>query len=40
VAFKGMEIGASSALAMMMLCLLVILSFVYFHFLRITSDSR
>jgi multiple sugar transport system permease protein len=40
VAFKGMEVGASSALAMMMLCLLVILSFVYFHFLRITSDSR
>ena len=40
VAFKGLEVGASSALAMMMLCLLIILSIVYLHFLRFTSDSR
>lgn len=40
VAFKGMEVGASSALAMMMLFLLVILSIVYLHLLRITTDSR
>jgi multiple sugar transport system permease protein len=40
VAFKGLEVGASSALAMMMLCLLVILSILYLHFLRVTSESR
>jgi multiple sugar transport system permease protein len=40
IAFKGLEVGASSALAMMMLFLLVILSIVYLHLLRITSDSR
>ncbi len=40
IAFKGMEVGASSALAMMMLGLLLILSIVYLRFLRVTSDRR
>lgn len=40
VAFKGLQVGESSALAVIMLFFLAILSIIYLRLLRITSDTR
>jgi multiple sugar transport system permease protein len=40
VAFKGLEVGQSSALAVIMLALLAMLSIIYLNYARITSDTR
>jgi multiple sugar transport system permease protein len=40
VAFKGLQVGQSSALAVIMLVLLAILSTMYLNYVRITSDAK
>jgi multiple sugar transport system permease protein len=40
VAFKGLQVGQSSALAVIMLALLAVLSIIYLDYVRITSDTR
>jgi multiple sugar transport system permease protein len=40
VAFKGLQVGQSSALAVIMLTLLALISFGYLNYVRITSDSK
>jgi multiple sugar transport system permease protein len=40
VAFKGLQVGQSSALAVMMLVLLAIVSMIYLKLVRITSEAK
>jgi multiple sugar transport system permease protein len=40
VAFKGLQVGMSSALAVIMLVLLAIVSTIYLNYVRITSDAN
>jgi multiple sugar transport system permease protein len=40
VAFKGLQVGQSSALAIMMLVLLAIVSMIYLKLVRITSEAK
>ena len=40
VAFKGLQVGQASALAVMMLGLLAMLSTIYLNYVRITSDAK
>ena len=40
VAFKGLQIGQASALAVIMLALLVVISILYLNYVRITSDAK
>jgi multiple sugar transport system permease protein len=40
VAFKGLQVGQASALAVMMLILLAMLSTIYLNYVRITSDAK
>lgn len=40
VAFKGLQVGESSALAVIMLTLLALISIVYLNYVRVTSDSH
>jgi multiple sugar transport system permease protein len=40
VAFKGLQVGQASALAVIMLVLLAMLSTIYLNYVRITSDAK
>ena len=40
VAFKGLQVGLSSAMAVIMLTLLALISICYLNYVRITSDSK